>query len=216
MISRRQFLTGLALTAAAAATPALALAAIPFPSDDMGSNQNGDPLPDYDERSLQGRPEQQPLYVDGMLKLRRGHTGERYGFNFRDVQGNYNPEIMLSLDWFMRCNYDDSYLRMDTRIIEELNYIAKWFGNPEITINSAYRTPRYNQLISKNNENVAKNSLHIVGRAIDFSIPGIPIRQVCQVAQATRNLAGTGGVGYYPSQNFVHIDCGTRSATWVR
>jgi uncharacterized protein YcbK (DUF882 family) len=208
--SRREFLTGLALGLAALTTPALATA-------DLLTDANGAPLPDYDGRTLQGRPERQPQYVEGVLNLKSGHTGERYRFAYRDTQGNYDPQILLALSWFMRCYSDrDAYVSMDLRVIEMVNYLAKWFpGNPEITITSAYRTPYYNRMIAKSNENVAKNSLHMAGRAIDFSIPGIPIRQVCQVALAVRNMAGSGGVGYYPRQGFVHLDCGDRASTWV-
>lgn len=210
-LSRRQFLTGLALGVATVATPLLAVA-------DLLTDANGAPLPGYDDRTLQGRPEQKPQYVEGLLNLKSGHTGERYQFAYRDTQGNYDQQTLLALSWFMRCHSDrDAYVSMDLKVIEMVNYLAKWFtGNPEITINSAYRTPRYNALIARHNENVAKNSLHMQGQAIDLSIHGIPIRQVCQVAQAVRNMTGSGGVGYYPSSGFVHMDCGPRAATWVR
>lgn len=209
MVSRRSFLKTLAIAAAAASSPTLALG--------FQYGADGAPLPHYKETDLAGRPAQQPLYVDGILNLRSGYTGERYQFHFRDPQGNYNPEHLHYLNWFMRCSYDSQYTQIDVRVVEMLNYIAKWFpGNPEVTINSAYRTPQYNRILARSNENVAKNSLHMTGRALDFSIQGVPIRQVCQVAQAVRNIAGSGGVGYYPRQSFVHIDCGDRASTWVR
>lgn len=210
MVSRRFFLKTLGLAVVTASSPTLAL----------GSQYGADgaPLPAYEETSFRDlQPAQQPLYVEGFLKLRSGYTGERFECHFRDPQGNYNAEHLQYLNWFLRCSYDHRYTQIDARVVEMLNYLAKWFpGNPEITINSAYRTPQYNRLLARINENVAKNSLHMSGRAIDFSIPGVPIRTVCQVAQTVRNMAGSGGVGYYPRHNFVHIDCGERAATWVR
>ena len=213
MLTRRKFLTTLALAAAVISTPGVCLAGL----SPYGSDADGTPLPPLNDRDLRGRPAQQPLYVDGILNLRSGYTGERFQFHYRDAHGNYNPEMLHYLNWFMRCSHDNQFIPIDTRVIEMLNYIAKWFpGNPEITINSAYRTPSFNRILAKGNENVAKNSLHIAGKALDFSIPGIPIRQVCQVAQTVRNMAGYGGLGYYPHKNFVHLDCGDRASTWVK
>lgn len=210
MLSRRSFLKNVLLGAAAASSPTLAFGAFEYGAD-------GAPLPRYEEKSLlELRPAQQPLYVEGLLNLRSGFTGERWTCQFRDPQGNYNPEHLHYLNWFMRCR-DHQHTQMDVTVVEMLNYLAKWFpGNPEITVNSAYRSPQYNRTLARTNENVAKNSLHMYGQAIDFSIPGVPIRTVCQVAQAVRNMVGSGGVGFYPRQNFVHIDCGGRAATWVK
>ena len=209
MISRRRFIAGLALAAVAVSTPVLALTG-------GGNNFDGELLPDFQDMT-KGQPEQQPMYIEGMLNLKSGHTGERYRFPYRNTNGVYDSQILSALNWFLRCNHDGKCVMMDVRIIEMLNYVAKFFpGNPEITINSAYRTPAYNALIALHNENVAKNSLHMRGQAIDFSVQGVPIRQVCQVAQTVRNIFGHGGCGYYPRESFVHLDCGARAATWMR
>jgi len=123
-ISRRQFLTGLALGAAAITTPALALADL--------IAADGAPLPGYDDTNLQGRPEQQPLFVEGLLNLKSAHTGERYRFPYRDTQGNYDPQMILALSWFMRCHNDgNNYVAMDIRVIEMVNYLGKWLGNDQ-------------------------------------------------------------------------------------
>jgi len=213
VITRRKFLSTLALAAVAATAPAVALADYLTEPD-----LNGAPMPDLVPSLLQWRPEVQTQYIEGVLNLKSGHTGERYTFEFRDTRGNYNREILQSLDYFLRCNYDRQWVQMDIKVIEMLNYLSKWYpGNPEITIHSGYRSPYYNELIRHHNENVAKNSLHMAGRAIDFSIRGVPIRDVCSAALAVRNMAGAGGgVGYYPQQGFVHLDSGDRQATWVR
>lgn len=210
MFSRRTFLKSLVLAAGAVTSPTLSLG--------FEYGADGAPLPRLDDNSLSElRPVQAPLYVEGILNLRSGYTGERFQCHFRDPQGNYNAEHLNYLNWFLRCSYDHQYTQVDVRVIEMLNYLAKWFpGNPEVTINSAYRTPEFNRILARSNENVAKNSLHMRGKAIDFSIHGVPTRTVCQVAQAVRNMAGSGGVGFYPRQSFVHIDCGGRAATWVR
>ena len=51
---------------------------------------------------------------------------------------------------------------------------------------------------------VASNSYHIKGKAIDFRIAGVPLIKVKSSAENLRN----GGVGYYPTSNFIHVDTG--------
>lgn len=96
-----------------------------------------------------------------------------------------------------------------------LNYVSKLLGDPVILIHSGYRSPAYNQKLSIRNENVARNSLHQYGQAIDFSVPGMPIKKVCSYTLYARNVMGYGGVGYYPNTGFVHLDSGN-TREWVK
>jgi uncharacterized protein YcbK (DUF882 family) len=75
---------------------------------------------------------------------------------------------------------------------------------------SGYRSAETNAILSRNNHAVAKHSLHIEAKAIDIMVPGIRARNVASVARAMQG----GGVGYYPSQSFVHIDVGD-IRTWT-
>jgi uncharacterized protein YcbK (DUF882 family) len=52
---------------------------------------------------------------------------------------------------------------------------------------------------------VATNSLHLVGRAVDIRIPGQRLADVRRVALSMQ----AGGVGYYPTSDFVHMDTGS-------
>ena len=157
----------------------------------------------------------QPLFNEGKIILYSTHFKERYLFKFRNGYGEYDPKILGSLNYFMRCNYDNKYTEMDIATIEMINYVAQLLGVREIHIHSAYRTSEYNAMLAKKSENVARNSFHMLGKAVDYSIPGIPIRKVCQYAQLARNYFGYGGVGYYPLQNFVHNDSGPLR-TWAK
>ena len=59
---------------------------------------------------------------------------------------------------------------------------------------------------------MAKKSLHMSGMAADIRIPGVPLTALKNAAYALQAL-NTGGVGYYPSNGFVHIDTGS-VRTW--
>ena len=57
---------------------------------------------------------------------------------------------------------------------------------------------------------VARRSLHMEGRAIDVRLKGISCADLRDLALS----AGRGGVGYYRSSNFVHLDTG-RVRSWA-
>lgn len=92
------------------------------------------------------------------------------------------------------------------RVAELMERIRQFFGNLPITVNSWYRTPEYNKQVGG-----AKNSQHVLGRAVDFTVQGIrPAEVQKRLATVVREL-GIGGLGCYPT--FTHIDLGRRR-TW--
>ena len=71
---------------------------------------------------------------------------------------------------------------------------------------SAYRSPLTNATLHRVSSGVASGSLHMQGKAIDVRLADTRTRHLRDVA---REL-GAGGVGYYASSNFVHLDIGRR------
>ena len=67
-----------------------------------------------------------------------------------------------------------------------------------------YRSAATNHHMYLRGDGVAANSYHIKGMAIDLRCEG---RDLSHVRGAAMSLKG-GGVGYYPSSDFVHVDCG--------
>ncbi|WP_323116726.1 YcbK family protein, partial [Klebsiella variicola] len=76
--------------------------------------------------------------------------------------------------------------------------------NKPIQLVSGYRSLVTNNELRRTTSGVAKKSYHTRGQAMDFRIPGIQLSQVRKAALKMR----AGGVGYYPSSNFVHMDTG--------
>jgi uncharacterized protein YcbK (DUF882 family) len=72
----------------------------------------------------------------------------------------------------------------------------------EIQIISGYRSIAYNELLISQGRNVSRNTLHLQGLAIDFSIEGVSNKGLSRIAKSF----SAGGVGKYPE--FVHIDVG--------
>src|SRR5690554_3715389 len=89
---------------------------------------------------------------------------------------------------------------IDDQLIRLLAQLSDQFGSRPIRIVSGYRETSY-----------VHDSKHKVGRALDFSIPGIPneaLRDYC------RGL-GSVGVGYDPNSTFVHLSVRPSPAYWV-
>ena len=72
------------------------------------------------------------------------------------------------------------------------------------SIISGYRSPETNSHLSSMSKGVVKNSMHLLGKAIDIRLPGHELKTLQQAAVDLRR----GGVGYYPSSDFVHVDVG--------
>lgn len=92
------------------------------------------------------------------------------------------------------------------RVAELMERIRQFFGNLPITVNSWYRTPEYNKQVGG-----AKNSQHVLGRAVDFTVQGIRPAEVQKRLAAVVKELGIGGLGCYAT--FTHVDIGKRR-TW--
>ncbi|MCW5873004.1 MAG: DUF882 domain-containing protein [Candidatus Eremiobacteraeota bacterium] len=104
---------------------------------------------------------------------------------------------------------DSSYrfLRISAELIRRLEKIRTALGGVAITVHSAYRPPEYNRSVGG-----VSNSAHIDGLAADISAAGISteaLRRVCEVI-----IGDDGGVGFYPSQQFCHIDVRGYGSRW--
>ncbi|MBO3717385.1 MAG: DUF882 domain-containing protein [Candidatus Accumulibacter sp.] len=70
---------------------------------------------------------------------------------------------------------------------------------------SGYRCAATNtRLRNSGGGGVARQSLHMEGRAIDIRIDGVPLADVRDAAMSLQ----AGGVGFYPRSKFVHLDTG--------
>jgi uncharacterized protein YcbK (DUF882 family) len=75
---------------------------------------------------------------------------------------------------------------------------------------SGYRSPQTNAMLHDQSAEVAVHSLHMEGMAIDMHLPRVDLINLRDAAISL----GLGGVGYYPSSNFVHADVG-KVRTWA-
>ena len=74
---------------------------------------------------------------------------------------------------------------------------------------SGYRSPKTNGALHARSDGVATKSQHMLGKATDIALPGIPLARLHKAALAMKR----GGVGFYPASGFVHVDTG-RVRSW--
>jgi uncharacterized protein YcbK (DUF882 family) len=136
------------------------------------------------------------------------HTGERLSVVYFDG-GDYVPEALASLNTLLRDFRTGDVSSIDARLFDTLYALNLACGPGTFEIISGFRSAQTNALLHARSNGVATNSLHTLGRAIDVRLAGGSTRQL---RDAATTLA-QGGVGYYASSDFVHLDTG-RFRTW--
>lgn len=120
----------------------------------------------------------------------------------RDDKAPLPPPALV--DRFLRCHYTNQATDMRPELIATLRDAARHFDARRIEIVSGYRAPKYNLMLRKKGHEVAKDSQHTRGYAVDFRIPGVDVRTLDKWALDRKK----GGVGLYLESAFVHVDVG--------
>ncbi len=150
-----------------------------------------------------------PLAAVGANSARRlsfyhTHTGETLAVDYF-ADGNYLSEALSQVNHLLRDHRTDEVRQVDPQLLDLLHAIQQRSGKVgRYEVISGYRSEATNQMLRSRGGGVAKRSLHMQGRAIDVRIPGLGI---ADLQKAALELSA-GGVGYYPSSEFVHIDTG--------
>ncbi len=147
------------------------------------------------------------------LKIHFVHTGERANVVYKR-NGRYDPQGLQALNRLLRDWRRNEPTRMDPRLFDLVWEVYRAVGARDyITVVSAYRSPATNEMLRSRSSAVAKNSQHRLGKAMDFYIPGVPLKKLRETAMRFQ----VGGVGYYPTSGspFVHLDVGSVRA-WPR
>jgi uncharacterized protein YcbK (DUF882 family) len=139
------------------------------------------------------------------LAMSHTHTRERIDLVYADAH-DYLPRSLGRLNHFLRDHYSGEVGHIDPPLFDILHGLRLKLGaRGEFEIISGYRCAATNErLRSTRGGGVAKRSLHMDGRAVDVRLPGVPL---AELRDAAIELGG-GGVGYYPNEQFVHLDTG--------
>ena len=148
------------------------------------------------------------------IRLFHAHTKESIEATYR-VGGQYDAAVLKQLNWFLRDWRRDEPTSMDPRLFDVVweVYRSAGAGGEPVTVMSAYRSPETNAMLRRRSRAVAEHSQHMLGKAMDTSLPGMSMGQVREVGMRLQR----GGVGYYPTAGtpFVHLDVGS-VRSWPR
>jgi uncharacterized protein YcbK (DUF882 family) len=112
------------------------------------------------------------------------------------------------LNHFLRDWRENIAISIDDTVLKDFFLICGEYctanNETDVQISSGYRSRKTNDMLRQRSRNVALDSMHIQGKAIDFCLPEISSRQL----GATASKICGGGVGVY--SGFVHIDSGAR------
>ncbi len=147
------------------------------------------------------------------LWLHFTHTGEEKKITFRR-NGKYDPQGVKEMQWILRDWRRNEATKMDPRLFDLIWSVYQESGATKpIRVVSGFRSKKTNNALRRRSRGVAKNSQHTLGKAMDFFIPGVPVKKLREIGLKMQ----VGGVGYYPGSRtpFVHMDTG-RVRHWPR
>lgn len=145
-----------------------------------------------------------------ILLLDHTHTRERIELLYA-VDGKYVDPALARANRFLRDHYSGDIGTIDPQLLDILFRIQATLGSSgTYQVISGYRSPLTNaKLRGKGGTGVAQYSLHMEGRAIDVRMAGVPLKDLRDAALSLK----MGGVGFYPRDQFVHVDTG-RVRSW--
>jgi len=145
-----------------------------------------------------------PHRGDGSISLYNLHLDESLEVRYRKKNGTYILKALDQIDKVLRCRMTHQHEKIPVELIELVDEIQEHFDIPQVHIISGYRSPKLNQHLKSIGRKVATRSLHLRGEAMDIRLPGVKTLEVRNYAKSLKK----GGVGFYPGNQFVHVDIG--------
>ncbi len=138
------------------------------------------------------------------LLLRNSHNGERADVCYFSG-GRLRSDGVAELNHFLRDWRTGDVTRMDTVLFDtlvQLHAATDADRRAPFTLISGYRSPKTNARLHSGSASVASKSQHMRGKAVDINLKDVRLANLHKAAMSLR----AGGVGYYPGDNFVHVD----------
>jgi uncharacterized protein YcbK (DUF882 family) len=140
------------------------------------------------------------------LSFHHTHSDEDLTVTFKR-DGRYDEEALKQLNHYLRDWRSQDQTTMDRHLFDILWEVYRDVdGKKPIQIISSYRSPSTNAMLRRRSSGVARFSQHMLGHAMDFFIPDVPLEQIRFAGLRLQR----GGVGFYPTSGspFVHLDTG--------
>lgn len=147
---------------------------------------------------------------DKTLILYNTHTGEKLKETFY-AHGKIQKEALKRIGYLLRDHRTNQIKAIDIKLIELMFSIKTLLDYKKpFEIISGYRSSTTNNKLKKAGRGVAKNSYHVKGQAVDIAFTGLTLPRAYRAAQRLSK----GGVGYYSSSKFIHMDVRGKPTCW--
>jgi uncharacterized protein YcbK (DUF882 family) len=138
------------------------------------------------------------------LSLLNLHTGETLKSTFFE-NGGYVPGALAAMDHLLRDFRTGDVHPIAPALLDLVTTLtARLETDQAVHVISGYRSPKTNAALHERSDGVATHSLHMDGMAMDIRIPGVELAHLRDAALSLQS----GGVGFYPGSDFVHVDVG--------
>lgn len=141
---------------------------------------------------------------DGVITLNNLHSHEIITVKYRRGVFGYKRQALKQIKHNLRCRYTGEEHPIRTELIELIDQIQDHFDGRTVEVVSGYRSPELNASLWQAGRKVSKNSPHMYGQAMDIRLPGVSAEEIRDYA----DMIDKGGVGFYPDNDFVHVDIG--------
>ncbi len=138
------------------------------------------------------------------LQFFHTHTHKRLNVVYKR-RDEYVPAALNEINAFLSDFRTGDIFDIDTQLLDLIYDIREALGSKgTYEVISAYRSPKTNEMLRSRSSGIAKNSQHLLGKAVDVRLTDVKLTKLRDIALSMQR----GGVGYYASSNFVHIDTG--------
>ena len=137
----------------------------------------------------------------GFVRLVRG--SEKLEAQLLSRRGRLMPAALPGLSRVLRYYPTNEKIPIDPRLATLVGLVSDHFGGRTLHVVSGFRPYSPVQYTPHSNHNL--------GRAMDFSVEGVPNTVLRDFCRTFRNA----GVGYYPNGTFIHLDVRSVKTTWV-
>jgi uncharacterized protein YcbK (DUF882 family) len=134
------------------------------------------------------------------------HTGKQLEVVYWQ-DGQYDPAALEEINRFLSDFRTGDIVEIDPQLLDVIYDVRASLGSDgTYQVISAYRSPKTNEMLRGRSASsgVAKKSQHLLGKAIDVRLEGVPTAELRDAAIKLQR----GGVGFYEDSDFVHMDTG--------
>ena len=132
------------------------------------------------------------------------HTDEHIDAVYWE-RGAYVPDALDAVNRVLRDFRTGEIRAIEPRLLDVLTDLhAATEANGPFQLISGYRSTQTNQMLREQSAEVAQQSFHVQGKAMDLYLDDIDLSRLRNAAMDLSR----GGVGYYPQSKFIHVDVG--------